>query len=99
MKNKISRTVILPVLLYRCETWSLTLRTEPKLRVFESSVLSKIFGLTRGEVTGNWRRLQNEEFHDQYSSTNILWVINQEECDEWGMWHVWEKKTTLKTYT
>jgi len=75
MKNNISRTVGLPVLLYRCETWSPTLRTEPRLRVFESSVLSKIFGLKRGEVTGNWRRLQNEEFHDQYSSPSILWVI------------------------
>jgi hypothetical protein len=61
MKNKISRTVILPVLLYRCETWSLTLRKEPRLR--------------RGEVTGNWGILQNEEFCDEYSSPNILWVI------------------------
>lgn len=53
MKNNISATVGLPVLLYRCETWSLTLRMEPRVRVFESSVLSKIFGLKRGEVTGN----------------------------------------------
>jgi len=75
MKNNISATVGLPVLLYKCETWSLTLRTEPRLRVFESSVLNKIFGLKRGEVTGNWRRLQNEELLDQYSSSNTLWVI------------------------
>ena len=68
MKNKIPRTVILPVLSYRHETWSLTLTKEPRLRAFESSVLSKILRLKRGEVTGNCRRLQNEQFHDQYSS-------------------------------
>jgi hypothetical protein len=85
MKIKISRTVILPVLLYRCETWSFTLREEPRLRVFESSVLSKIFGLKRSEVTENCRRLQNEKFHDQYSSPNILWVIKSRRLDRLDM--------------
>ena len=52
LKIKIHRTVILPIVLYRCETWSLTLREERKLRVFENMVLRKIFGPRRDEVTG-----------------------------------------------
>jgi len=65
----------LPVVLYGCETWSLTLREERKLRVFENRVLRKIFGPRRDEVTGEWRRLYNEEINDLYSSTNIVRVI------------------------
>ena len=57
----IYRTIILPVVLYGCETWSLTLREERKLRVFENMVLRRIFGPRRYEVTGEWRRLHNEE--------------------------------------
>jgi len=68
------RTIILPVVLYGCETWSLTLREERKLRVFENRVL-RIFGPRRDEVTGEWRRLHNEELNDFYSSPNIVWVI------------------------
>jgi hypothetical protein len=56
------------VILYGCETWSLTLREEHKLRVFENRVLRRIFGPKRDEVTGGWRRLHNEELHDLYSS-------------------------------
>ena len=65
----------MPVVLYGCETWSLTLREERKLRVFKSIVLRRIFGLRRDEVTGDWRRLHNDELNDLYSSPNIVRVI------------------------
>jgi hypothetical protein len=64
-----------PVVLYGCETWSLTLREERKLRVFESIGFRRIFGPGRDEVTGKWRRLHNEELNDLYSSPNIVRVI------------------------
>ena len=75
LKIKIYRTIILPVVLYGCETWLLTLREERKLRVFENMVLRRIFGPRRGEVMGEWRRLHNEELNGLYSSPNIVWVI------------------------
>jgi hypothetical protein len=75
LKIKIYRNIILHVVLYGCETWSLTLREERKLRVFENKVLRRIFGPRRDEVTGDWRRLHNEELNDLYSSPNIVWVI------------------------
>jgi len=75
LKIKTYRTIILPVVLYGCETWSLTLREERKLRVFENMVLRRIFGPTRDEVTGEWKRLHNEELNDLYSSPNIVRVI------------------------
>ena len=74
LKIKLYRTIILPVVLYGCETWSLTLREERKLRVFENMVLRRIFGPRRDEVTGEWRRLYNEELNDLYSSPNIVRV-------------------------
>jgi len=67
--------MILPVVLYGCETWSLTFREERKLRVFENRVLKRIFGPKRDEVTGEWRKLQNEEINDLYSLPNIIQVI------------------------
>ena len=75
LKIKICRTIILPVVLYGCETWWLTLREERKLRVFENKVLRRIFGPRRDEVKGEWRRLHNEELNDLYSSRNIVRVI------------------------
>ena len=75
LKIKIYRTIILPVVLYGCEAWSLTLREERKLRVFENMVLRGIFGPRWDEVTGEWRRLHNEELSDLYSSPNIVRVI------------------------
>ena len=61
--------------MYGCEAWSLTLREERKLRVFENMVLRRIFGPRRAEVMGEWRRLHNEELSDLYSSPNIVRVI------------------------
>ena len=74
-KTKIYRTIILPVVFYGCEAWSLTAREERKPRVFENMVLRRIFGPRRDEVTGEWRRLHNEELNDLYSSPNIVRVI------------------------
>jgi hypothetical protein len=71
----LSAEVILPVVLYECETWSLTLREEHRLRVFENRVLRGIFGLKRDEVTGEWRKLHNEELRDLYSSPSIIRII------------------------
>jgi len=71
----IQRTMILPVVLCGCETWSLTLREEDRLRVFENRVLRRIFGLERDEVTWEWRKLHNEELNDLYSP-NIIQMIN-----------------------
>jgi len=75
LKIKIYRTIILPLDLYGCEARSLTLREERKLRVFENMVLRRIFRPRRDEVTGEWRRLHNEELNDLYSSPNIVRVI------------------------
>ena len=75
LKIKIYRTINLPVVLYGCETWSLALREERKLRVFEDKVLRRIFGPMRDEVTGECRRLHNEELNDLYCSPNIVRVM------------------------
>ena len=75
LKFKIYRTIILPVVLYGCETWSLTLREEHRLRVFENTVLKRIFGPKRDEVTGEWRKTHNDDLNDLYPSPNIVPVI------------------------
>jgi hypothetical protein len=69
------KTIILPVVLYGCETWSLTLRKEHRLRVFQKRVLRRIFEPKRDEVTGSWRKLHNEELHNLCSSPNIIRMI------------------------
>jgi len=71
IKIKMYRTIILPAVLYGCETWSLTLSEERRLRVFESRVLRIIFGAKRDEIAGEWRKQHNEELNDPYSSSNI----------------------------
>jgi hypothetical protein len=68
-------TTILPVVLYGCETWSLILKEEHGLRVFENRVLKRIFGTKRDEVTGEWRKLHSGELHILYSSTDIITQI------------------------
>jgi len=75
LKIKIYRTIILPVVLYGCKTWLLTLREEHRLRVFENTVLRRIFGPQRDEVTREWRKLHNEELDVLYSSPNSVRVI------------------------
>ena len=75
LKIKICRSIILRVVLYGCETWSLILREEHRLRVFENRVLRRIFGPKRDGLTGEWRKLHNEELNDLYSSPNIERVI------------------------
>ena len=75
LKIKIYRTIILPVVLYGCETWSLTLREEQRLRVFENRVLRKVFGPKRDEVTREWRKLHNEKLNDRYPLPIIVRVV------------------------
>jgi hypothetical protein len=71
IKIRMFKAIILPVVLYVCETLSLKLREEHRLRVFENRVPRRIFRPKRGEVTGAWRKLHNEELHNLYSSPNI----------------------------
>jgi hypothetical protein len=75
LKIKIYRSIILPVVLYGCETWSLTLREERMVRMFENRVLRREFGPKKDEVTGEWRKLHNEELNDLYSLPNIVRVV------------------------
>jgi hypothetical protein len=78
LQIRIYKTIILPVVLYGRETWPLTLREKLRLRVFENRVLRRTFGPKRDEMTGEWRKLHNEELHDLYSSASI---ISQRERD------------------
>ena len=75
LKTKIYRTIILSLVLYGCETWSLTLREERRLRVFGNRVFRRISGLKRDEVKGEWRKLHNEELNELYCLPNIVRVI------------------------
>jgi hypothetical protein len=72
VKVKIHKTIILPVVLNGCETWSLTLWEEHRLRLFENRVLRRIFGPRRDEVKGEWRKLHNGELHNLYSSPDTI---------------------------
>jgi hypothetical protein len=76
LKIRIYKAIILPMVLYGCETWSLTLREEHRLRVFENRVLRRIFGPKRDEVTDEWKKLHNEELRYLYSSSSIIGIIS-----------------------
>jgi hypothetical protein len=80
-----NNTIILPVVVFGCDTWSLMLREEFTLRVFENRVLRRIFRPKRDEVTGEWEKLHNDELNDLYCSPNIVWVIKSRM--RWA-WHV-----------
>jgi hypothetical protein len=110
VKVKKYKTIILSVVLYGCETWSFTLRKRHRLRVFENRVLRRIFGPKRDEVTGEWRKLHNEDLHILYSSPNIIrqiksrrvrWVGHVarigEECVQGFYGKTRRKDTTRKT--
>jgi hypothetical protein len=84
IKIKIYKTVILPVVLYECETWSLTLREEHGMRVFENRMLRRIFE-PKSEKDGSWGKLHNNELHTLYSSLNIVTVITSR---RWWAGHV-----------
>jgi hypothetical protein len=75
LSENLKTRIYKPVVLYGCETWSLTLREERRLRVFENKVLRRIFGPKRDEVAGGWRKLHNEELCDLYSSSSIIRMI------------------------
>jgi hypothetical protein len=72
LRVKIYKTIILPVVLYGCETWSLTLREEHRLRLFENRMLRRIFVPKRDEVMGEWRKMHSGEVHNLYSSLDII---------------------------
>ena len=92
LKIKIHRTIILPVVLYGCETWSLSLREERRLRVFENRVLRRIFGPKRDEVRREWRKLHNEELNDLYCSPNIVKGDKIEKNEMGGACSLYERK-------
>jgi hypothetical protein len=83
IKIRIYKTIVLPEVLYGCETWSLTLREENRLNGFENR---RIFGPTRDEVMGGWRKLHNEELHDMYSSPRVIRMLKSRSM-RWGRAH------------
>jgi hypothetical protein len=94
VKNKIHKTIILPAVLYGCETWSLILKEEHRLRVFDNRVLRRIFGPKRDDVTGEWRKLHNESFICHTPPQTLLSRSSRSNQGEWGgrdMWHAWER--------
>jgi uncharacterized membrane protein len=85
------KIIILPVVLYGCETWCLTLREEHRLRVFENRVLIRIFGPKRDEVTGDWKKLHKEELRKSvYSSPNIIRMMKSRRLSvsKWAIWNI-----------
>jgi hypothetical protein len=88
---------MMPVVLYGCETWSLTLREEHRLRVFENRVLRRLFGPKRDEVTGEWRKLHNKKLRDLYSSPSIIRKIKSRRMRWVGhVARIWEKRNAYR---
>jgi hypothetical protein len=96
VKVKIYGTMLPSVVLYGCETWSLTLRKEHRLRVFENRVLRRVFGPKRDEVTGEREKMYKKELHILYSSPNIIRQIKSRRMSWADMWHAWERRETVK---
>ena len=94
--NPSYKSIILPVVLYGCETLSLTLSEEHRLRVFENKVLRKIFGAKKDEITGEWRKLHNTELHTLYSSPNIIRSLKSRRLRWAG--HVARKEQSRNAY-
>ena len=86
--TEIYRTMSLPVLLFGRKTWTITLRDKSRLRVFENRIQRRIFGPKRDEITRQWRKLDNEELNDLYSSPNIV----REELDGRDTWSIWDRR-------
>ena len=85
IKIRVYRTIILPIVLYGCETWLQTLREERRLRVFENRVLREILGCKRDEMTGEQRKLHKKELDDLYCSPNIIRFIKPRRMRRRGM--------------
>jgi hypothetical protein len=96
-KIRIYKTIIFPVVLYGCQTWSLTLREDHRLRVFENRVMRRISGPKRDEVTGGWRNLHNKELHSMYSSPSIIRLIKSRKI-RWERYaaQIKEKRNTIR---
>jgi hypothetical protein len=98
VKIKIYITIISPVVLYGCESWSLTSREEFRLRVCENRVLRRLFRPERDEVTGEWRRIHNKELYALYFSPNIIWVNESVRMRRAGyVACIWEKRCAYGT--
>jgi hypothetical protein len=95
VKIGIYKIINLPVVLYGCETWSLALREEHKVQVFENRVLRRIFGQNRDEMKGGWRKLHNEGLHNLHSSPIIIRMIKSRRM-RWveHVSQIWAKENT-----